>query len=368
MAGSWLNGRAHRKKQVSIRVHGYKGFGNQRFDGLVKLKLVHSRGVSLLIPDQIYLEAPTVWFQPKTFLPCVLQKDDSSVRASLYCDIADGHTLQIDIEDNGLVRSFDDSSFLYRCMMLGPTELVALATGEWSMIDDRPHLRLYHHTSEAASDSITKSQEFWPSAWNIQGNRKLKNVGYAYFTPLKKIKDNTDLAAIAMSPNRTLHYLRDGATDPGRLPANWRSTKLSQDVLEVQVYWSAPDKRDHTVAVDVDATTLAPHHVWRHDTRQVWYEVVCPEILRVGLEPGVKLQFDTTGRVLARPCLRRFSYMVIGDATTLDGLGAPLDEENTTQTFKVHDAGAPPLELWFENANTDQYSRLTTTEQEFENP
>jgi len=35
------------------------------------------------------------------------------------------------------------------------------------------------------------------------------------------------------------------------------------------------------------------------------------------------------------PHLKLFDYVVIGDATSLEGLKAPYDEENTSQIFKI---------------------------------
>src|SRR6266403_3262550 len=139
-------------------------------------------------------------------------------------------------------------------MILGPKDLPSLASGSWAMIDSRPYLRLFHHTTQAAKSSILTTLEFWPSAWNLRGTRKLKNVQYAYFTSLPRVRSHEDLAAIAMSSHKKLHYIRDGAAVPLVLPLDWQNTPLALDILELEVYWSVPESRDHTVSVDVDST------------------------------------------------------------------------------------------------------------------
>lgn len=255
-----------------------------------------------------------------------------------------------------------------RVYLYGPADLTVKATGTWK---DGPNgellLRLFHHTTNDARTGILSSRTFRSSAWNIQGNKKLSNISYVYFTSLDSIKTREDLAAIAMSPNRLLHLRRDGSVIPTPVPSNWKQTDLAQDILEVEVYWSAPEKRNSPIEVDVPAILLAPGHVWRHSEGLVVnYEVSRPAIFRVGVEPGRTVPVATDGTIVRPPGFKQFGYMVIGDATTLDGLRAPYDEENTSYTFQIQDGDIAPLEFWFENANKPLYDKLSADVQEFD--
>jgi len=345
-------------------VFGQAGIGDFTYRGFVKVKLVHSRDGSLIVPDQLYLRSPQVWFRPCTFLPSVLLKDDDQIGCRLYFDLEES-TLELTFENTGLLNHLPDGSFTYECVIRGPGDLIDRATGMWDLIDKRLHLKLFHHTDDEGHGGITRSGEFWSSAWNIQGTRKLSNVAYVYFTDLGIIETPDDLAAIAMSPRRKLHFLRDGALPPRVLPPGWKSTPLAKDVFEAEVYWSSPARRTRTLWVYVDPALIAPSHLLRHETDRVWYEVSCPAIYRVGVEPGRTLPWDGT-RVVPGPAHKVFDYMVIGDATSVDGLGAPLDEENTSDTFRIHRIRQQPLEFWFEQSNQDHFTDLVGPEQEFE--
>ena len=125
-------------------------------------------------------------------------------------------------------------------MIRGPEDLIGFAEGTWFMHEERPFLKLYHHTGNNQKENIIKTREFWSTSWNIQGTKNIENVRYVYFTTLKDINDEIDLQKIAMSPNRVLHFVRDGAEVPESLPRNWQETNIANDILELPVLWSAP--------------------------------------------------------------------------------------------------------------------------------
>lgn len=336
--------------------------------GLVKVRLVHALGASLLVPDQIYMPEPPVWFQPRRYFASTVMKTKERIQATLWCDVETAQGLRIDVNNDQAPQQLTDHSWLYACILHAPADIRAAATGTWKYgLNGELLLRLFHHTTHNARTGILSSGEFWSSTWNIQGNKKLSNIGYVYFTSLESIKTHRDLAAIAMSPNRVLHLDRDGSVIPNPVPPNWKETDLARDILEVQVYWSAPERRNAVVEVHVPATLLAPGHVWRHSEGPVTvYEVSHPAIFRVGIEPGRTLPIAGDGTIVRPPGFKQFAYMVIGDARTLDGLRAPYDEENTTHTFRIQDGNTPPLEFWFENANKPIYDKLSAHVQEFD--
>lgn len=351
--------------KAESRVLGSRYVGNSRYPGRIKVRLAHWRNGSLLVPDQVYLESPAVWFQPLTFLPCLLTQLGPELTATLYMDVDGGQTLRIDFKSSGLIARLEDGSCLYKATVHGPRDLPTLGQSTWTMFDERPYLRLFHHTTQANKDSILATGEFWPSVWNLSGTRKLKNVRYAYFTSLAEIRSPKELAAIGMSPSQVLYFARDGVV-VSRLPKNWRKATLSKDILELPAYWSLPEKRDRTVSVEIDCTLISPPHVWRHCDSSVWHEVVLPKVFRVGMEIGHNLKISHGMRVSQQVGLKGFEYMIIGDATTLRGLAAPMDEEDTKQKFKVDDPKGCLLTYWFARSNQDLFSGLTPEEQELE--
>ena len=86
-----------------------------------------------------------------------------------------------------------------------------------------------------------------------------------------------------------------------------------------------------------------------------YYEIVGPEIYRVGVEAGTSVTLHNQVVGVPSGKEKNFSYLVVGDASQLDGLAAPYDEEETTQVMHLE-----PLErsdlfaFWQQNANTDQ--------------
>ena len=57
----------------------------------------------------------------------------------------------------------------------------------------------------------------------------------------------------------------------------------------------------------------------------------------MGCSPALPSTSSATAPYLGPGSLKRFDYAVIGDSTTMVGLAAPFDEENTSETFVVED-------------------------------
>lgn len=335
------------------------GIGSMKYSGLIKIKLVHHTEFSIIVPDQLYLNDPMVWFQPQTWLPSILTKDDHNIWCQLTFDLNENLTVKANFNNSQLLNSFSDGSFLYECEISACENLPAAASGDWCLFESRPFIKLYHHTNQDAKENIEKTQELWSSSWNIQGTKELENIGYCYFTPLSKIQSEEDLRKIAMSPQRKLHFLRDGAEIPNAVPANWKKTFLVNDILELDVYWSSPEVRNSALSFFVDASAIAPHHVWWHRQAPAWYEVVAPDILRIATAAKGKLPFNESYRMYyEEDAVVSLNSMVVGDAATLDGLAAPMSEEDTQFLFKIHDTGMCPLTFWFSKPNQDHYSEI----------
>lgn len=335
--------RAHEEQELLSLMRATKGV----VEGLIKLKLVHAQGFSLLLPELFVADfSGWKWFQPKFFTTSLIHFLDGFSVGKLWIDLSEEPPqLSILFTSGQLVRKFVDGSHLFRCFISGAPDLAALAAGTCTIGDDNdPLLDLFHHTTPEALEAIEKSGHFRASPWNVQGTKKLENVGYAYFTSLPSIRSESDLQRIAMASDEQIVLL----------PTNARS---KTDAVRISVYRESTWNRRATLKVSVPASAIAPQHVYRHAPHgdAVYFEVCHPEIFRVGLLPGAVLPFGG-GRVQPAPSdLKRFDYAVLGDADSAYGLEAPYDEENTKALFVVERCPEESFfDFWERNANTDQ--------------
>lgn len=245
------------------------------------------------------------------------------------------------------VRRFSDGSHLFRCFISGtrPDVLAQLAAGDCEITPDNDILlTLFHHTTPASVQAITKSGHFKGSPWNVQGTRKLQNIEYAYFTSLPEIAHELDLRRIGMASDGVLFFLPTNGLVP-------------HDVMRIPVYRESTWNRSATIKARVPASALASQHVYRHAPHDdsVYFEICHPEIQRVGLVPGATLAFDGHSVVPSPENVKHFAYVVLGDADTGVGLRAPYDEEETRSIFLIERCDAESIfEFWIRNANTDQ--------------
>jgi len=330
------------------------------FDGMIKCKLSHGLGYSIIIPDLIFLNEASKWIQPLYFTACFLSKDDFEINCRISVDISFGKRIFIKFSNQGFLKQFVDGAELYKCTIQGPENLVDYGTGTYS---DKESLaiNLFHHTSSENYGKILKSKHLRSSPWNFQGtnDKVLSNVNYSYFTCLDSIKAPEDLNQIAMASNGIIALLRDNG-----------STYNPNDIVKLKVCRESTQNRTHPIQLLVDVQNLAPSHLIKHFpfNEQVYYQVMNPFIYRVGLLPGEVLPF-TAGIAKPRPgSLKRFEYVVIGDGREVEGLIAPFDEENTKNILKIQKAKSYSniLEFWFEEGNQDLFSGKTVELQTFD--
>ncbi len=245
------------------------------------------------------------------------------------------------------------------------------ATGDSILVSGRaPFLRLYHHTSRDAKQQIERSKEFWGSKWNIQGtHKKLKNVAYVYFTPLDRVTHSDDLKMIAMASDGKLTFAIDSFEIPGVLTPGWEDRHKEQ-ILVLPVYRASTKDRTETLEFDIESTLLAPQHVLRHSPRfdAVWYEIATPFVHRIGIELSGTLKFSSKRIDYETVQTKRFEYVVVGDATKVEGLATPYYEEDTRFLLKIErpPAGTNMLEFWFLYGNEDLYSGKKVETQDLE--
>ena len=333
-------------------------FGDQRYTGFVKCKLVHGKGYSLVIPDQIYSEigGELSWIQPLYFAGSVISRFDHGDVCDLAVDISHGNLLKIRFETSDLVSRLKDGSFLYRCSILAPKFLHRYTTGAATLENDRPLIKLFHHTKAEFKKSILEGQHFRTSAWNIQGNKKCTNIAFLYMTSLPKIDDVTDLQQIAMSNFGKMAF---------RLDTNYTDTP---DLI-LDVYRESTNNRTHSIEAWVYADDLAPQPCFRHlpPSEPGYHEVVSPFIHRIPSRPG-GIGSIHGGRLRPEDFLP-LHHAVVGDATTISGLGAPYDEEHTSELLKTEQIAEPGdvMSFWMEHPNMNHYDVKNIEKLAFEN-
>lgn len=337
------------KHQYVKEFPSFRRAGGVKYLGYVKCKLVHHKVYSTIVPDQVYLTigGETLWIQPLFFMASFILFSETEDRCRLTVDISLGALLAIDIKSDWLVSRLPDESFLYRCEIEGPAALFRYATGKAQLVDNVPYIQLFHHTNLRAKEGILKSSTFWTSSWNIQGTKQLSNIAYLYLTPLDRIVCDEDLREIAMS---------SVAFVPLRLDQNM--TSVPNELL--RVYRENTSNRKHSIACWVRADALSSQHIYRHAPGHgaVYYEVVCPFIQRVGANVGSVIEIRKNTLFPASP--KQLDYVVVGDASSIEGLRAPYDEEDTIQIWKIDGVSGSReiIRHWSTNPNSDLYSQI----------
>ena len=329
--------------------------------GLIKLKLIHARGFSVLLPDLLAAHiGGWRWFQPKFFTACMLAFRDGHSVGTLWIDLAEqGPRVCVRFSSEHFIRRFGDGAQLFRCSISGPPDLASFAAGTCTLSEDHDVLLdLFHHTTDQARDGIRESEHFRSSPWNIQGTKKLNNVGYVYFTSLPMIESDADLRRIAMASDGEIAFL----------PTNASS---AQHAVRINVYRESTTNRTSTLKVVVPASAIASQHVYRHAPHgdPVYFEICHPEIFRVGLVPQAVLPLAGDRALPPAESLKTFDYVVLGDADTAAGLEAPYDEEHTQDLFLVQRCEAESIfDFWERHANSDQYGGRGFERMKFQPP
>lgn len=326
-----------------------------QYQGRIKLRLIHATTGTIFLPDVLFVDGDApFWLQPQWVYPPQLHMPmDIAVFGVAVANVhGDDLIVEITFNGSGLLTSHDDHSQVYECTIAGPRDLKRYQAGRAvGRHDGGIDLRLHHITNKASKKLIKTSGEIWGSPWNFQGTKELANCSYAYFTSLKKIQDEYDLRRIAMATSGWLPMVLDQST--GQQPDH-----------VIKVYRESTENRTAPIPVWVPAEHVASSHVWKHTTHMVEYEMNAPWIFRIGLRPGGSYYLSGDRAAKAQPDLKRFDYLVIGDCTTIEGLEAPFDEENTSQTFHMADLdGATVFDYWRQNANQALWQAPSETQQ-----
>lgn len=334
--------------------------------GYIKCRLIHMDGRSVVQPD-ILLSSKLdgKFYIPRFFdanqIGFLESTDDSFCRLTIVI----GHKtcLMVGFFKRDHVITFADGSLIYKCAFVvvdGDSRLQE--DGRWRQREAyKFQLRSFHHTDEKGFRGITVSKEIWGSRRNIQGNLWLENIAYGYFTDIPYIRSEEDLLKIAMSSS--------GLT--GLIPTNAPYHPRYANLVAVPQQDAAQRSRSMAFWIDVDL--IAPNHNWLHRpmTEPAYYEVVLPNVFRVGVLIESTLSISNQQIVVPEEYRKLLKYVIVGDADTREGLQAPYHEEETTQVAAIEqlDGDSEIIDFWRENSNTDQfrlrdfeYSRLREEE------
>lgn len=349
MANKPASGLMEQPVRISERFDGEKSV---KMTGFLKLRLGHSANGSVLVPEQLFIKRKGFWFYQVSFFgPPILNlnsEPDLHV-AKFNLDVGDPRSVEhtrilATIRSDKIIRRYDNGAQIYRCEIEGPPSIVDCCSGRARVMPDGDFaLELFHITNADAAADIVRSNEIWSSPWNLQGTRKLTNVAYVYLTSLSEIRDEGDLRRIAMASD-------------GVIGLQTTSSRPREDVLKMTVYRESTTGRTDSLPVAVPVALLPPPHLLLHRSDEgAYYEVVGPEIFRIGVLPGETISYSGGNDLVSANASKQFSYIVVGDATEIDGLAAPYDEEETKHIMHLERLDRLDLfEFWRENANSDQ--------------
>jgi hypothetical protein len=334
-------------------------------DGVIKVRLCHAKGRSYLLPDALFGFGGTRFFLPSFFGPPKLVFDIPTAGGSFG---PSHHEVTIDLDvaapratvatrvvvtfrSDGWLRSYTDGAQLYRCTYRSPltARLAEQVAGNCVALPDNDFsISVYHHTIPDNAALIATSAELWSSPYNLAGKAKLANVSHLYFTTLPTIENEADLRRVAMSSSSAIDY-------------QTTSDRPREEALALTVYEGSVDARGSTLRFAVPSGIVAPPHLLHHPLTMAepsYYEVVGQEIVRVAVEPGVAGTITGDAITVLPTGLKRFGYVIEGNASDMDGLVAPMLEGGAPSVAHIEplDAGLDLFEFWKANKNRDLHS------------
>lgn len=323
--------------------------------GFIKCRLVHMEDRSFVLPDILLSsEMKGEFYSPKFFTPnqiAFFGDDGSADFCRLTLELLNGNDVEVAFFRRDLIKACSDGSFIYKCAFAPQVKKgLPKACGKWRRRDKIFEVLLYHHTNAGAEQGIKASQELWSSPWNIQGSKKLKNVGYCYFTNLSRIRSEQHLREVAMSTKGVAHFL----------PTNAPYSAEFASALPVPK--RTPKDMDRSLGFWVDLETVSPSHIWLHrpESAPAYYEVVLPRVYRLGVTPGYHLPLHGKRIAIDAAQAKTLKYVVVGDASSPAGLAAPYNEEETLLIAKIDEIpeGSEIIGRWHEKQNSHLYPAM----------
>lgn len=323
--------------------------------GFIKCRLVHMPDRSFVLPDILLSsEMRGEFYSPKFFTPnqiAYFGDDGSEDFCRLSLELLNGNDVEVAFFRRDLFKTCADGSFIYKCAFAPqPNKGLPTPCGKWRRRDKIFEIQLYHHTNSAAEKGIRTSNELWSSPWNIQGSRKLNNISYGYFTNLPEIRSDRHLREVAMSTTGVAHFL------PTNAPYS------SEFSLSLPVPKRPACDMDCSLRFWIDLESVSPSHIWLHRpwSAPAYYEVVLPRVYRVGVNPGYRLPLNGSRVEIDYAEAKTLQYVVVGDASSSEGLAAPYNEEETLLLAKIDNIsnGSEIIGRWYECQNSHLFAAM----------
>lgn len=306
--------------------HGIEPLGKSYYDAVIKCKLVINRDYLNITPDLIYIitaKNEFKWFQFFHFLPGIFDSE-KNFKSHNFIDISGGHKCIISFGKDDYIKKLADDSVLYKCKIRGPKNIRQYATGKGKIINGIPYIYLYHHTKDKFKKMILESKNLLGSKWNYQGNKKLKNVEYCYFTSIDMMKMQSDLKMIAMSTDAQIKMIVD----------------KTMERISVKIPRQSTLDRKANIKFLIDGSLISNNHInqrmWDEiENIDYFYEIKFPYIFRVGIKPGTSINFKKDMIVHRSSKNISPNYIIMGKSTSKKGLLAPFHEEETDFIGKI---------------------------------
>lgn len=333
---------------------------------LVKVRLVHGTHGSIIFPEFLFFENGT-WLQPVHFFPPILGKQNDSIACIISADINAGETIKITIQNYDFQVELGDRSQIFKCEVSCSVEnILEYSCGEYTVVDDKYFLKLFHHTSADKKENIIHTNELWSSPWNIRGNLKCKSHSFCYFSHLPKIINDDDLTVIAMVNTEEIYIMVDDFVQPEILMPDWK--RIYRKYIYIpEVYRSSTAYRKDTIILKIPLELIDIKHIYMHTQGGLtFYEVFNPFIHRIRTSKDEKLSISDDSIISAPSNMHFPDYCIIGDASRIEGLADPFNEESTSSIFKIQNCkNVNMLQFWFDNGNVDLFSITDITESTF---
>lgn len=218
----------------------------QIYDGFIKVRLGHSAGRTVMVPDQIVIKhAGWRFYQPSFFGPCMIGFNlepglhDGRFSADIGGPREDTPVrIIVTVRSDQIVHRYADGSHVFRCSIEGPSNIQRYSAGRCHPTGGGGFsLKLFHHTTPTNFPLIQTSRELWSSPWNLAGVRRLENVAYGYLTSLDKVKDDVDLGRIAMASEGRIRFQRASTGRPRDRLVSWGAIRARSAAASAQCWW-----------------------------------------------------------------------------------------------------------------------------------
>lgn len=219
------------------------------------------------------------------------------------------------------VSELPDGSAIYECLVENSNNLPQ----EMGIEHKDFYLKLFHHTSEQSYPKILESKHLRSSPWNYDGNTKMVDRHFIYFTDLPSFQNSFELQKIAM-------------TDGGyTLAMQYDMPGVSPEFLNVPV--RSREQLSHKIVGYLAPWLIEPSPMLFHDSQvhgggvARYWELCHPNIFRIPVKPNGICSLSDSG-IINASCVPDWidsANIIAGVAFELGSLRNVFDEKPLAQ-------------------------------------